>query len=406
MFLVQIYNYGHIILYTTVSITAIILCYIILKIPSVFNDTGSYIALGRDTASTCENINDVKLWIEKSQIWSINEECTSILSENLTDAEMLNYILNQTAQDSGRGSSMPYLAESKLSEVSIGKTMQCYRDDTNQAQNTGEMFDVNSKNNNEKMQQFQCDNACGMYYPIPEHESAQNFTASKTSLDVAKGLMTTPGMADYIDHETVLKKDETFPQSDFSSSKHETTDIPCTLSHQRTENDLNLNSENLMHQQSIDSSKDDTFVNAKPSPKEVVNSCNVEDSGSNISHLDKKNACGVHKDSLPTEQTIMAGAYVQHDVVLEDDITLTFQPHPSLTNKVITDTESTADETFGPYVDSTAAMEQNVISTCEDDASALSFHSQDVSTSNSIMYDMTVTTGELIQQKVAAPPKQ
>ena len=306
---------------------------------------------------------------------------------------MLNYILNQRSQDSGKGSSVPYFAESELSEMSIGKTVQCFWEDTNQVKNTEETFDGNNENkNNDKLQHFQCDNACGVFYPIPEYEPAQNLTISKISLDVAKGLMTTP-IANYIDYETVFKQDVKPPQTNSSSSKQtdEAVDTPCTLSHQHTENNLNLSSENFMHQQSIDSSKDGTFVNANSSPIEVVKNCNIDDSVSNISHLDKKSVHGVHKDILPTELTVMAGAYVQHDAVLE---AVTFQPHPSLTDNIINDTESTADETFGLFVDSTAAMEQTVVSTCEDDASAPSSCSQDVSTGNSTMHDMAVTTEE------------
>ena len=40
----------------------------------------------------CENINDLNLQIEKSQIWSIDEECTSNLSADLTNAKILNYL--------------------------------------------------------------------------------------------------------------------------------------------------------------------------------------------------------------------------------------------------------------------------------------------------------------------------
>ena len=92
--------------------------YCLLKVPSVIDDTGTYLAIGRDTASTCECIGDVKNWIEKLQMPSINEECTSIVSDDLTDTMMLNYILNQANRGSlhsGKGESLPYFTESPKS---------------------------------------------------------------------------------------------------------------------------------------------------------------------------------------------------------------------------------------------------------------------------------------------------
>ena len=75
--------------------------------PIDFDDMCSYLEIGRDAASTCENL-------EMLHMSSDCEECKSTMSCNLTDMEILNYILNQANRgsvDSGNGGSPPGSAE-------------------------------------------------------------------------------------------------------------------------------------------------------------------------------------------------------------------------------------------------------------------------------------------------------
>jgi len=105
-----------------------------LKVSCCIDDT-CCATLEREAVSTCEYIEDMKIWFGKSHMQTVNEECTSLNSNDITDAEMLNFILNQCNEqsiDSGNGSSL--LDSSKLTENagrnhSMGKYLSGYSEE-------------------------------------------------------------------------------------------------------------------------------------------------------------------------------------------------------------------------------------------------------------------------------------
>ena len=232
--------------------------------PSVIDDTVSYLAIGRDTASTCENFGDVKNWIEKSQMPSINEECTSIVSDDLTDAMMLNYILNQAnsrSLDSGRGESLPYLTESP---ESAKIDLSHYFDDTNQPQNAEEMSAGNIENN-QILPQVHHNNASretisqmatcsSVSHPLHDHEPVQTFVNTETPSGVVKAQVSTkssfvaeptimPGAYVYYDVEsdkeviTPESHPPTLPDQVFTETE---TDVSCVTTGTYVDSDAAL----------------------------------------------------------------------------------------------------------------------------------------------------------------------
>ena len=61
---------------------------------SVDNDR-YYLSIGRDAASTIENLSvneEVIKWIQETELQTNNEECKFIVSYSITNEEMLNYL--------------------------------------------------------------------------------------------------------------------------------------------------------------------------------------------------------------------------------------------------------------------------------------------------------------------------
>ena len=382
--------------------------YCLLKVPSVIDDTGSYLAIGRDTASTCENI-DVKNCIEKSQMPSINEECTSIVSEDLTDAMMLNYILNQANRgslDSGRGKSLPYLTESP---ESAKIDLSYYFDDTDQPQDAEEMSAGNIENN-QILPQVHHNNASretisqmatcsGVSHPLHDHEPVQTFVNTETPSGAVKASTSD-------DFDSVLKQDFlTTPQMDSNSSnpiKHsKAAETACTLP--CASNVLNANLQNFMHQQSSKHTKGDS--NVIIAPLEVVN--NDDSASQNLITKFHDNIQKVAqistKSSFVAEPTIMPGAYVYYDVESDKKVSTPESHSPTLLDQVFTETENEdiSCVTTGTYVDSDAALQQDVVSTCEVDKLSLDLHfcssfQEHVSAaaSSNVIHEMTTSVGD------------
>ena len=385
--------------------------YCLLKVPSVIDDTGSYLAIGRDTASTCENFGDVKNWIENSQMPSINEECTSIVSDDLTDAMILNYILNQANRgslDSGRGESLPYLAESP---ESTKIDLSYYFDDTDQPQNAEEMSTGNIENNqilphahhnNASRETISQIATCGsVSHPLHDHEPVQTFVNTETPSGAVKASTSD-------DFDSVLKEDFlTTPQMDSNSSNliklSKAAETACTLP--CASNVLNANLQNFMHQKSSKHTKGDS--NVIIAPLEVVNN---DDNASqklitkfhdNIQKVTQVST----KSNFVAEPTIMPGAYVYYDVESDKEVSTPESHSPTLLDQVFTETENDVScVTTGTYVDSDAALQQDLVSTCEVDKLSLDLHfcssfQEHVSAaaaSSNVIHEMTTSVGACI----------
>jgi len=387
-----------------------IFLYLSLKVPSVIYDTSNYLAIGRDTASICENISDVKVaQIEKSQISSINEECTSIVSDDLTNTNMLNYILNQAntvSPDSGRGVSLPYMPES----IEIGNgdsllSIPCYYDDTNQAQKTKQMSDGDSENK-QILPQFHHNNSSretisqmitpsSVSHPLPDHELVQNFAKIEASIATSTA--------------HVLESDFSTSTQTLNDSK--AAETVCSKPH--TENDLNINLQNLMLQnknsECNEHAKDDTIITtAKQSPIEVVD--NDENDVTQMMKLHDNFPRDSRESTNSNFTTIMPGAYVHYDGESDKDIATPPQTEscPPLPDPFFTETEG---EDFshvmtGKYVNSDVALQQVVVSTCRVNGKVSinqCFCNEDVSTSakHNVTPETIITTGTYIDANVA-----
>ena len=168
--------------------------------------------------------------------------------------------------------------------------------------------------------------------------------------------------------DSVLKQDFlTTPQMDFNSSNliklSKAAETACTLP--CASNVFNANLQSFMHQKSSKHTKSDS--NVIIAPLEVVN--NDGNASQNLitkfhDNIQKVAQISI-KSSFVAEPTIMPRAYVYYDVEYDKKVSTPESHSPTLLDQVFTKTENedVSCVTTGTYVDSDAALQQDVVST-------------------------------------------